>query len=60
MEKNDFWFFALIACFIIALASGWILPAKILVIGCSIIVLIQVAFRLYDIFKKEKKQHASK
>ncbi len=60
MKKNDFWFFALIACFIIGLVSDWILPAKILVIGCSIVVLIQVAFRLYNLIFKEENTHVAK
>jgi len=60
MKKNDFWFFALAACFIMGLASDWILPVKILVIGCSIVVLMQAAFRLYKLIIKEENTHVTK
>lgn len=60
MNQNRFWFFALIACFMIGLASNWVLPAKVLAIGCSIVVLMQTGFRLYKLIAKEESTHVTK
>lgn len=60
MKNDNFWIFALIVCFFIGVLTDWNLPTKVLVIGCSIVVLMQVAFQVYKLLKKEKNHHATK
>ena len=45
MKRNDFWFWAVAVCFFIGVATKWILIAKILTIGTSVILLIETISR---------------
>lgn len=47
MKSNDFWVLTLIVFVMIAVAFGWNLWLKIIVISNSILVLIQVICKLY-------------
>ena len=52
MNKNDFWFFTLVAFFTIAVVFGWNIWLKIVVIANSILVLFQVVCQIYKGVKK--------
>lgn len=52
MKNNDFWVLTLILFVMIAVAFGWNLWLKIIVISNSVLVLIQVIYRIYKEVKK--------
>ena len=52
MKNNDFWVLTLILFVMIAVTFGWNLWLKIIVISNSVLVLIQVIYRIYKEVKK--------
>ena len=47
MKKDDFWVLSLIVFVIIAVAFGWNVWLKIIVIANSVLILIQIIYKLY-------------
>lgn len=54
MKKDDYWFISLIALLVIAVCTGWSIWAAMAVIANSVLILLQVACRVYEIVRKDK------
>ena len=54
MKKSNFWFLTLCALLIIAGVNGWSVPLRIAVAANALVVLIDVARRVWPLIKKER------
>lgn len=54
MKKSNFWFLTLCALLVIASVNGWSLPLRVAVAANAVVVLMEVAGRIYE-FKKDRR-----
>ena len=57
MKKSNFWFLTLCALLIIASVNGWSIPLRIAVASNALVVLIDVARRVWPLRKHSEEGH---